>query len=362
MFDSIPKENTQYTIERVNSDLEPESPAGRFKRKNQQRPPLLYPRLACKVNLYQDWIILAQDGRDFSFQLKGQSGEALEKLFSMMDGTRSLSELQQIFSPERPEAINSIVRNLDEQGLIDDVAQLRDHSSIDLLMELEDLTHQLLDKSVTENPFWKQIKSAESELPINVLYGFAIENYHFLCRKCDFDSPVLGFQSSTKVRQLINERYCQEYGQDELLLEALHAIGISREELVDTMPLPQTMALYNALAYWANFEPLFFLSILGLLTTQTFHNFESYLQACTRLELDSHFIDPIRQLVNTKLKGEQANLTSCVFQEILHIERETRQRFRGQIYLFMEMYDNFHRAIWNYYSSASHLLRSVSAI
>ena len=358
MFDSIPKENNQYTTERAVADSEP----GRFKRKMQHHSPVPYPRLACKVNLYQDWIILEQDGRDFSFQLKGQSEEALEKLFSMMDGTRSLSELQQIFSPQRPEVVNNIVRNLDEQGLIDDVAQLQGHSDIDPLMELEDLTHQLLDKSVAENPFWKQIKYAESELPINVLYGFAIENYHFFCRKCVFDSPVLGFQNSTKFRQLINKRYCQEYGQDELWLEALYAIGISREELIDTMPLPQTMALYNALAYWANFEPLFFLSIRGFLTSQTLHNFEYYLQACTRLELDSHFIYPIKQLVNTNLKREQINLSSCVFQEILHIDGETRQRFRGQIYLFMEIYDNFHRAIWNYYSSASHLLRSVSAI
>ena len=349
------KKNTQNTIE-------PESLADRFKGENQQRSPLLYPRLACKVNLYQDWIILSQDGRDFSFQLKDRSGEALEKLFLMMDGSRSLSELQQMFSPDRPEALNTILRDLDEQGLIDDVAQLQEHSGIDFLLELENLTHQLLDKSVAENPFWKHIKSAESKLPIEVLYGFAIENYHFLSRKCDFNAPVLSFQSSTKVRQLINERYSQEYGQDKLLLEALHAIGISREQLADTMPLPQTMALCNALAYWANFEPLFFLSTLELLTTQTLLNFESYLQACDRLELDSRFLDPIEQLVNTKLKGERANLTRCVFQEILHMDRETRQRFRGQTYLFMEMYDNFHRAIWNYYSSASHLLRSVSAI
>ena len=346
----------------VTSDLEPALHNQGVQGRDRQSQPVLRPRLACKVNTYSDRIILSQDGRDFDFQINGQSGEALEKLFSMMDGTRSLSELQQRFSPNDTEVINTIVRNLDEQGLLDDVAQLRVHSGIDTLLELEDLTDELLDKSVEENPFWKLIKSTAPELPINVLYGFAIENYHFFFRKCCFQSPVLGFQSSTKVRQLLNELYCQEYGQDELAMEALNVIGISHEELTDTMPLPETMAMCNGLAFWANFEPLFFLSTLGVLADRTFKNFKLYLTACERLELDSRFIDSIRQLVNTKLKREQENLTRRIFQEIPHIDRETRQRFRGQTYLFIEMYNNFHRAIGHHYSSAPHLLRRVSAI
>ena len=347
----------------VTSALEPELPQGKFQEKKQkQHPSVLHPRLACKVNFYKDKLIFSQDGRDFAFQINTQSGKILEKFCSLMDGTKSLSELQQIFSPNNSELINTIVRHLDEQNLLDDVARVRVHSGIDTLLELEDLTNELLNKQVDENLFLKSIKSAISNLPIHVLYGLAIENYHFLSRKCCFDSPGLGFQSSTKVRQLINERYCQEYGQDELAMEALNAIGISREELGDTMPLPETMAMCNALTYWANFEPLFFLSSLGLLAGQTRKNFEFYIKACERVELDSRFIDPIRQLANTKLKLEPENLTRRIFQEIPHIDRETKQRFRGQTYLFMEMYDNFHQAIWNYYSSASHLLRSVSAI
>ncbi len=333
-----------------------------FQGKDTQSQPVLRPRLACKVNIYSDRIILSQDGRNFEFQINGQSGEALQKLFSMMDGSKTLSELQQKLSPDRPEVINTIVRNLDEQGLLDDVAQLRVHSGIDTLLELEDLTNELLDKSVEENPFWKLINSTAPELPINVLYGFAIENYHFFSLKRSFQSPVLGFPSSTKIRYLLNEFYSQEYEQDELVMEALNVIGISHEELTDTMPLPETMAMCNGLAFWANFEPLFFLSTLGVLADRTFKNFQLYLRTCERLEVDSGFIDPMRQLVNTKLKREQENLTRRIFQEIPHIDRETRQRFRGQTYLFIEMYDNFHRAIGQYYSSATHLLRRVSAI
>ncbi len=346
----------------VTSVLESELSEGKFQERKQQNPSVLRPKLACKVNCYQNKLIFSQDGRDFVVQINSQSGKILKKFFSLMDGTISLTELQQIFSVNNSELINTIVRHLDEHNLLDDVAQVRVHSGIDTLLELEDLTNELLNKQVDENLFLKSIQSVTSDLPINVLYGLAIENYHFLSRKCCFDSPGLGFQSSTKVRQLLNEYYYKEYGQDLLVMEALNAIGISVEELADTMPLPETMAMCNALTYWANFEPLFFLSTLGLLAGQTCKNFEFYIKACERVQLDSCFINPIRQLANTKLKLEEENLTRRIFQEIPHIDQETRQRFRGQTYLFVEIYNNFYTAIWNHYSSASHLLRRVSAI
>ena len=343
-------------------ELEPKLPKPGFLGRNQPRSQLLRPRLACQINFYQDRVIFSQNGRDFCFQIDPQSEKVLQKLFLMMDGTKSLSELQQTFSPHNPKVINAIVRPLEEQGLIDDAAELKLYSGSNFLVELMDLATQLLDKSVAENPFWKSIYSTESELPINVLYGFALENYQFFSQQCCFDSPVLSFQSSPKVQRLLNECYCQAYGRKEFLLEALNAIGISQEELADTIPLPETMAMGNALAYWANWEPLFFLSNRGWLAEQTLKNFTSYLTACKRVKLNSCFIDSIRRLVNTKLKRQPENLTHRVFQEIPHLDRETRQRFRGQIYLFMELYDNFSRGIWTYYKGANYLLRRVSAI
>ena len=63
----------------------------------------------------------------------------------------------------------------------------------------------------------------------------------------------------------MNEFYREEYGHDELILCGLNAIGITREDLADTMPLPGTMAMCNALAYWAMTDPIFFFSTLGIL-------------------------------------------------------------------------------------------------
>ena len=344
----------------LNSIIDQSQPL--FDGKYKKKITIKYPKLASNVNIYRDQIIFYRDGQYFGFETKGLSAETLQTLFVMMDGTRSIGELQELFAPDNPEVIESILEGLEEQALLDDATPLTIHSGIDTLLELEDFTNELLETTVEGNLFWKPITSTESELPSSVLYGFGIEHYHLSCHRWNWDFPVLGCQNYTKVQQLINQLYGQEYGQDQLWLKALNAIGISDQDLNDAIALPETLAIGNALAYWANSEPLVLLITLGVLKRQAYHHLASYLAACEQVNLESGFIDPIRELVNSNLTGESENLIHCIFQDIAHVDQQTRQRLGDQIYLFIEMYNNFYRAIWNYYSSTSDLLRRVSAL
>ena len=328
----------------------------------QQYSSKLCPSLAGKINFYQKQIIVSHNGREFGFQINKHSRKIFEKLFSMMDGTNSIEKLQQIFFPHQPEVINSIVQTLDEQGFLDTITKIKLDSGLDTLLELQDLSKDLVNKNFKSNQLWQSIKLKTNNLTLNVLYGFAIEHYYFLSHKCSCETSLLSWQNSAKVRRLMNKVYFQEYGQEELLIQALATININHEKLINTMPLPETMGLVNALSYWANFEPLFYFVTLEILSSQIWQNFELYLKTCEQIELDSSFIEPIRKLVNTKLPSKLENTAYQIFQEIFHINRETRQRFRSQTHLFIEMYNNFYQAIWNHYSSSEILLRQVSAI
>lgn len=324
--------------------------------------PTLRPQLACKVNFYPERMILSQDGREFAFQLDSQSGEGFLKLFSLMDGTRSLSQLQQLCSPDHPEAVTALIQNLDQQGLLDDAAPLQARSGRDILPTLEDLAHELINQSDVKNPFWQCIQLATLELSPNLIYGFAIEHYHFFSQNGSLFSPVLSFQGAAKVQDLINELYIQTRGQEQFFMKALNSVGISSEDLTACLPLPGTMAMINGLAFWANFEPIFYLSILGVLVNGMSKTFEIYLCALEKLEVDICFIEPIKQLINTQLEHKQITLARSIFQPIPHIDEETEQRLREQTYLFVEMYGNFYAAIGQHYASTPYLLRRISAI
>ncbi len=361
MIENFVSENKENTNQNYKSNLEPELKVQGFEGKQQQLPLPLYPKLAASVNSYQEQIIFSQEGRDFAFQINSQTGDKLKKILVMMDGTNSLTKLQQMFSLNNPEAINTLVRYLDENKLLDDASDIRIESSLNTLLELEAFTNQLLKNQVFQHNF-RLIKPDSSDLQLNIIYGFAIEIYHFFSHKAYIDSSALSFSGSTKIRQFINQLYCKEYGQEQFLLEALNYIGISNEDLMDTMALPQTIAICNSLAYWASFDSLFYFSILGVLANQNMKNLTSYLQVCEGLKVDSGFVNPIRKLISSQQNSEAKNITHQIFQEIYGVDEQTKQRLKAQMYLFAEIYTNFYNAIFENYSHTNSLLRRVSAI
>ncbi|AFY52802.1 hypothetical protein Riv7116_0194 [Rivularia sp. PCC 7116] len=332
-----------------------------FEGKQHKLPLPQYPKLAASVNQYQNQIIFSQQGRDFAFQVNSQSEKALHKVLTMMDGKNSLTKLQQTFSPSNPEAINTLLRYLDDKKLLDDADDIKINSGLDVLLELENLSYELVKNKSTQNQLIL-IAPDISNLSINIIYGFAIEAYHLLAHQAYIDASSLSFQGSTVIRQLINQLYCQEYGQDKFLIEALNSIGIDNEDLIDTMPLPQTTAMCNSLAYWASFDTLFYFSILGFLANQNLTNFTYYLQACESLKVNYSFIESIQNLVNHFQKSKLDNISHKIFQQISHIDEQTKQRLQRQVYLFIETYTNYHNTIFYYYSSSTSLLRRVSDI
>ncbi|MFD0389865.1 iron-containing redox enzyme family protein [Tistrella bauzanensis] len=137
------------------------------------------------------------------------------------------------------------------------------------LLALEDRTNRLLFRTLYRNRFWRAMLDDPHAVPERVFHGMAIENYHFLFRESWFDSPVLAWTGSTPARVAMNRFYAEETGHDELILKALVSVGIDREMLARTVPLPETMALANALSHWARTDPLLFFATLGVLEGAT---------------------------------------------------------------------------------------------
>lgn len=322
----------------------------------------MYPQLIGHITINQDYLIVSQNGRDYAFQISGQSREKLQKLLSMMDGKHSLMQLQETFFSQNPEIIHELIINLDKQGFIDDASDLKNNLSSDASLELHNFASQLIDKSMNNNSLWQALNDHKHNLPENLIYGFVIEHYHFFAQNSYFYSPLFNFQGSAKIRKSLQERYSQEYGQDELLLTALKTINISHQALSETLPLPETTAICNALTYWANFDPVFLLSIMGVLANQRLKTFELYIQTCEQMQIASIFIQPLQELINYKLNCNSESFINSIFSEIAPMNEATKQRLKSQIYLFVEIYDNFYQAIWNHYTNNSNLLRKLALI
>ena len=228
---------------------------------------------------------------------------------------------------ENPEAINNFLRYLDENKLLDDAFYIKIDSGLEVLLELEYLSNKLFESKSNKNPFSLGELNI-SNLSINAIYGFAIEAYYLFSYQADINInySVPSCENTAQIKKLINQFHNKEDVKDKFLAEALHCIGIKNEDLNDTIPLPQTMSICNALAYWASFDSLFFFSILGFLVNQNLMIFTYYLQICESVNINSNFIQSVRNLINYLDSNKFDNISRQIFQQISYIDEQTKQR------------------------------------
>jgi hypothetical protein len=325
-------------------------------------PGLVRPLLAFPAAVQGDEVVVDRAGDEYVVSVEGVDPAALGRLLNRMDGSNTLEELAADVGDL--DVVGRAVTALDRHCLLDDAEAPAARSGLDVLLELEDLANDLHEKVMYDNVYWANLRKPPQDMPLSVMHGFCIENYHFLFRESYFDSPVLSYQPSNRVRLILNEFYAEEYGHDEILLRALNTLGISRTDLADTMPLPQTMALCNSLSWWATSDPIFFFTTLGILEGKDIREDEQdfFLDACDSIDIDPQFVAPIRKHAEINRDGGHGNLTRAIFREIPCLDQATVRRLRGQTYLFYDLYDAFFTGIWNHYRTAPSLLRRVSEL
>ncbi|MHB9838896.1 iron-containing redox enzyme family protein [Paraburkholderia terrae] len=300
-------------------------------------------------------LVIEDDENQYEFPASVDGEDAASLISALRSGVKA-EEVISRYSPYEQKVFD----RLKELQLVRAVKPALARSGLDVLLELEDLANDLLYRTLYTNVFWEKCASASTstDIPLNVIHGMIVENYHFLFRESYFDAPVLSYVANTGVRLSMNEFYAEEYGHDELLLKALTTLGVTREDLARTVPLPQTMALCNSLAFWAHSDPLFFFSTLGILEGKDIKQ-DSFLDAAYRIGVDPALLKPVKAHSDINLNGGHGSLTRKIFSRIPAIADADVRRMRAQTHLFIELYDQFYTGIWEHYSASTTLLRTL---
>jgi hypothetical protein len=319
------------------------------------------PRLTGVVRCDNAAVIIHSQGVDHAVETDGLAPPTLARLLGRLDGKTGIAEAAREEAGLSEDDARQLIESLDAAGLIDDVAPVECRPALDVMLELEDLVEDLCARTIFQNPFWRTCLAVRGpgDLPQRVATGMVIENWHFLFRESYFDAPVLSYVPHTGARLVMNRFFGEEYGHDEILLKSLNAAGLTREDMRDAIPLPETMALCNALAYWAHNDPLFFFTTLGLLEGQGMKK-DSFIEACERAGFAEDFVEPLRIHSNINIGAGHGNLTREIFEHIPAIDPATEARLRRQTPLFVDLYDGFYAGVWRHYTSDAPLLRRVS--
>jgi hypothetical protein len=309
-------------------------------------------------------------GNDIIFQPSEQTLQIVDghldpaqliEVFRWFDGVTTLSELTKKYPECDPRSFHDLLEALEFAGACN--RSTKGISGLEAALRLEVLFDSLTKSVIPSNPFWNQCLAAKSfdDMPRNVVIGMILENYHFLFRESFFDAPVLSFMSNKEARLAMNRFYAEEYGHDELLLQALIGAGIDRAKVSQILPLSSTIGFCNALAHWSHTDPLFSFATLGFMEGGASKS-DSFIDCCDRIGVEKNILDPVKRHAEINIAAGHGRLTREILSCFTTIDKSSFERMMSKTYLFVKIYDKFYRSIWEHYSSQNNEFRTIARL
>lgn len=207
------------------------------------------------------------------------------------DPQRPADQLRAAF-PGSPEEWHDLLAVLDEQGMLaeGDERPSSGMSGIGAYAVLRRVADRV--RAEVRSPLYEALR--EGTVNREQLIGYAVEYWHVthLCPRAI--APVLARDDlSVGTWRKLMDFYQMERNHDRMLEKSLKAVGVTREQLLRTQPLPATMAMMSALGVYAYHFPLALIATLFPMEEPEPEFLELFVSRSTELGLPKEFLKPI---------------------------------------------------------------------
>ena len=263
----------------------------------------------------------------------------------LLDGSRTPTQL--IADSGLSESIvNEFVNILDRYRLIVEGDPFVDIiSSRQYIDMLEDVVNPLYNTIALRNPLIRALN--QSPIPESLVYGYAIENFHFQQRQSLFGSVILSAASlPKKALDLLKKAYLTEDGHDRLVLRAFS----NPDPVVDSLMLPTTEALTAYLANLARSHPLSFISALSCI--EGYHTYDGDLFAKVIDQQNAIFGAPFVEHDDINRSNDHGSVTRQILETLDVVTRLDADIAIKNVRRLLGMIDAHWTEIYTYYSNS----------
>lgn len=241
----------------------------------------------------------------------------------LAEGTRTGRELIASF-PGTEDEFNEMMVALDEQGMLRDAHFIPESgmSGVTAYSWLRRYADHV--RNGVRSPLYEAL--AEGSITQEQLIGYAIEYWHIthLCPRAL--APALARDNlSVCVWQKLMNFYLTEHNHDRIMEKSIKAVGITREQLLQTQPLPATLAIMASLGVYAYNFPLALIATLFPMEEPEPEFLELFRAKCADLGLPGSFVKPIVDHSNVNEDGEHEGVTLDLLTNFSFISDEELQ-------------------------------------
>lgn len=266
--------------------------------------------------------VFRYDTISFDIECNQAASIEISRLCDGLSGGMDLSTLPESFSSFEGHAWN-IIDALDRYGFLTDAAPPDPQHVIGGQAFWKEVSAFVERAKVKSRPvLYEALRSGRADR--SLLIRYAIEYFHIVRAGPQIIAGSLAHAHSAATRTLLEEFLGSELGHDRMLLRALSAVGIGKEQVLSALPLPETFAVISALQVFADQEPLTFMALVFLLEEASPEFNREFLSACARCGLGPNFSDPIIRHAGINDAGEHGAISARLLSGVPLVTAEER--------------------------------------
>jgi hypothetical protein len=192
-----------------------------------------------------------------------------------------------------------------------------------------------------------------------LLVGHAFEYYHLTT--CAYDALLPAINRLHGESQSLLMDFIQgEYRHDRIVIKALIHLGFNEKEIVESLPLPFTVALTDLLGYWARTDELAFQAALFIFEGRPSDAAE-YHKALAKYDLPAGYLESHFDHDKVNDEGGHHDISRSFFKYIQYISEEDESRVAIKLSLLKQLLRRRSDSIYEYYSNKNSVIPRSSA-
>ncbi len=317
------------------------------------------PRLkpGTKINESNKAVILSYKEDSLSIEPDDKSLESIKLFLESLNGTNSIEDISNITGYSEEEVTFNI--NILDKDLIIMEGNENPGNGIsgkNFIIKIEEYVQRWTNQKGTDS-FNDIVKS--NKAPKSLLVGFALEYFFVTKRAFTTLMPSTMFQLSPKIKFELRKFAMEEFNHDKIMVRALEAVGISKEDAYNHIPLPSTAALINLLSFWSHHDPLSYMASLFIFEEASDGN--EYLASLEQYNLPKEYIKPMYDHSDVNEDWGHGAVSRNLLKHIEYVSLDDQKRVIKNIYLLLNtLYAFYEDLVDKYYENEDLPVRLVN--
>ena len=202
------------------------------------------------------------DGETSTVEVIGVSKQVVTRVLSSLDGKRDLDEVAARAGVPLSD-VTAICSALREASLIHGAEDSDRTVPHDAFAELSRRVFATWKKRLFGHPLWRGL--VDGNAPAAQFAGWLMENYHFIEGVSDRLGSATAYCRSRQARRHFARHYREEYDHGEFFIQALLALGFTRDAVYASRPLASTRGIIDHMRRCARQDSLFYAACSGFL-------------------------------------------------------------------------------------------------